>query len=275
MGGIPMAEQNKVDKTHDPHRKDQRILVIMLAIYTICCIIFVSGSFIWIREDRKAVSANATTTEAVAATQQANMTATAVAHATEQAQYDFIEKFDTNANLWRAKREDSEYWKGIIRVMNGTYIWDVEETKQTFVSWAKLPGYNYMEDFDAYVDTKILDVGPGDVCSGFQFRVAPSGWDNGGYYFALCNNSKVIVSYHTELDGWETIATRLHENYVDDWNRLEINARGSHFSFFINGELVYEMDDTRRKGGGLALVIELNEKVPATIWFDNFGYQVP
>jgi hypothetical protein len=54
---------------------------------------------------------------------------------------------------------------------------------------------------------------------------------------------------------------------------MEINARGSHFIFFINGTKIYEMDDDRRNVGGLALVIELNEKTPARIVFDNFGLQ--
>lgn len=33
------------------------------------------------------------------------------------------------------------------------------------------------------------------------------------------------------------------------------------------------MNDERQSVGGLALVIELNEKNPAEILFDNFGFQ--
>lgn len=268
-----MVVPTEANERNTSQKTDFLLACGMLTIYAVCLAVFISGSFLWIREDRKVFHSNATATEVFAITQRANATATAAAHITEQAQYEYVERFDSNSNLWRARREDSEYWKGIIRIINGAYIWDVEETKKTFVSWASLPRNNYMENFDAYVDTKILGTNPGDSCSGFQFRVAPSGWDDGGYYFVLCNNAKVTISYHTELYGWETIATRLYEDYTNDWNRLEIRARGSHFSFFINGKLVYEMDDARRKGGGLALVIELSRTVPATIWFDNFGFQ--
>ena len=230
-----MAEQNEVDKTNDPRRKDLRILVAMLAVYALCCVIFITGSFIWIRNDRKAANANATATEGAIATLRANATITAVAHTTEQAKYQFVEKFDSNVNLWRAQQQDNDYWKGNIRVADGTYIWDVEETKQTFIHWANLPRSNYIEKFYTYVDTKIPNTEPGGACSGFLFRVAPSGWDDGGYYFALCNNSLVKIYYHTEWNGWEKIKMLYYGNYVDDWNRLEISARGSHFSFLLMG----------------------------------------
>jgi hypothetical protein len=35
------------------------------------------------------------------------------------------------------------------------------------------------------------------------------------------------------------------------------------------------MEDDRLEAGGLALVIELNEKAPAKVLFDNFGFQRP
>ena len=145
--------------------------------------------------------------------------------------------------------------------------------KKTFVTWASFYKSNSLEDFDVYVDSRILDTAPGDACSGFLFRISPDGWEEGGYYYALCNNSLAVISYHTETDGWERIESVPYYGYSQDWNRLAIQARGSHFSFWVNGEQIYEMDDDRQARGGLALAIELNEKVPATIEFDNFGFQ--
>lgn len=269
-----MTNQNEIDENRKVFRKDTWFACSMLLIYAICLILFISGSVIWIGKNRKATYANATSTQAAIVTEQAYATATAVARVTEQAQYDFIDRFDTNKYLWRTQGEDNEYWTGSTKVTAGIYTWQVTEVKDIFISWADFPVTNYMRDFDVYVDTKFPDAAPGDVCSGLQFRVSTVGWDDGGYYFGLCNDSSVSVSYHTEVGGWERIATHTYQNFREyDWNRLEIVARGTHFSFFINGEMIYEMDDDRRESGGLALVIELNEKVPATIWFDNFGLQ--
>jgi len=270
MSNTPIAPEEKKGF----FQNDKLLVCSMLTFYGLCIIGLIVGAFVWLGDRAETIKINATATEAAIATERANTTATAVAHVTEQAQYGLIERFDNNKHLWRARGEDSEYWSGSTKVSGGVYIWDVKDTKKTFISWADFPISNYMRDFDVYADTKILDANPGDACSGFQFRVSTSGWDDGGYYFALCNDASVRISYHTETDGWERIATRIYQDYSSyDWNRMEISARGTHFKFFINGKMVYEMDDERRESGGLALVIELNEKVPATIWFDNFGLQ--
>ncbi len=269
-----MTDQSEVDKSRNVHVKDVWFAWSMIAIYAICCVIFISGTFIWVREDRNIANANSTATQAALSTEQAYATATVVAHVTEQAQYEFIEKFDTNKHRWRAGREDNEYWTGTIKISGGIYTWQVTDVRSAFISWTDFPVANYVRDFDAYVDTKFPDAEPGIVCSAFLFRVSTVGWDDGGYYFGLCNDGFVSVSYHTEADGWERIGTRIYQNHkANDWNRLEVSARGSHFKFFINGEMIYEMDDDRRESGSLALAIELNEKAPVTIWFDNFGLQ--
>jgi hypothetical protein len=169
---------------------------------------------------------------------------------TAQANYELVDRFDSNKNFWRQGIENNEYWDGSTLVNGGVYLWKVEQTKKTFISWADFSKDDKIGDFDVYVDVKMLDAAPGDVCSGLIFRMSPQGWDQGGYYYALCTDS-----------------------HAKEWNRLEISARGSHFIFRVNGKMFYEMDDDRQKIGGLALVVELNKKNPAQIVFDNFGFQ--
>jgi len=70
-------------------------------------------------------------------------------------------------------------------VNGGVYLWKVEQTKKTFISWADFFKDDKIGDFDVYVDVKMLDAAPGDVCSGLIFRMSPQGWDQGGYYYAL------------------------------------------------------------------------------------------
>jgi hypothetical protein len=135
---------------------------------------------------------------------------------------------------------------------------------------------NWMEDFDVYVDTKIktADEIPMDACSGFLFRMTSLDWEAGTYTFSVCNDSYFDVDYY-EQGEWDVISDWTHSESirVDDWNRLGISARGSHFTFLINNEIVFEMTDDRQPKGGLGLLIEVNEEKPVSIWFDNFGLQ--
>lgn len=268
-----MDEQTKNKK--DFLRNDRKLVCSMLIVYGLCICGLIAATLWGLDRRNRRISANATSTAAVAATRQAIATATVAARLTEQAQYEVVDRFNTNKNDWRTEREVNDYWNGYTTVEKGVYRWKVNETKETFISWADFSTNDRIRDFDVYVDTKVVKGGRGDVCSGFLFRIPPVGWDAGGYYFALCNDSQVRVRYHTEKEGWENIAGFPYRGRSKGWNRLEVSARTSHFTFFINGEQVYELEDDRQKVGGLALVIELNEKVSAEVLFDNFGFQTP
>ena len=254
-------------------QNDRMLVCGMLVVYGVCILIAVGAAFWGLNRRTQQVRANETATAVAASTQQAQATSTAAVRLTEQAGYDFIETFDSNRKKWRSGKEDSDYWTGFTDVEDGVYAWDIRTVKDTFVSWADFPGNNYLRDFDAYVDTKIARAEYGDACSGLMFRVSPAGWGSGGYYFALCNNGEVEISYHTDKDGWETLASPYYSGYRDDWNRLAIVARNSHFQFYINGDYIYEVEDNRQDAGGLALVVEVSELTPVEIWFDNFGLQ--
>ena len=254
-------------------KNDRKLVCSMLVLYGLCILGSITATLWGLNRRQLTLSANATSTAYAVATERAKVTATVRAHATEQAQYELVDPFDWNKYSWRAGYEYSKYWNGMTRVKDGVYSWYVDKPKDTFISWADFSREERVQDFDVYVDTRVTEGGFGDVCSGLLFRISPDGWDAGGYYFALCNNGVVKISYHTEKDGWDRIATLPYPKLSSHWNRLEINARGSHFTFLVNNEQVYEMDDTRQSVGGLALVIELNEKNPAEILFDNFGFQ--
>lgn len=258
-------------------RNDRKIVCGMFVFYGICILGLVAVTFWGLGQRSRTISVNATSTAFARATGQANATVTAIAHTTKQAQYKFINRFDVNNYTWRQGEEENEYWSGDIAIESGVYVWEVKDVKETFVSWADYGSDESIHDFDVYVDIKVVSGDPGDTCAGLIFRKAPSNLEKDDYYyFSLCNNAVAHVSYHSETDGWQTlksISSYSSFPYSDGWNRLEVSARDSHFTFFINGSQVYEMDDDRRKTGGIALVIEMNEKTPARIAFDNFGFQ--
>jgi len=246
----------------------------------ICCI-FITGLIavpFWDYDQKqKGISANTTSTAYAVATKQSLATATAVAHATEQAQYKFIDHFKDNMTYWMTESINDEFAHRSIFVTGGFYRWRMSEVKQPFLYWANFPEDSWMNDFDVYVDSKINteDDTSNDNCSGFIFRQGLyADWQKGAYTFSVCNNSYFDV-YYVEQGEWEPILDGTYSNAIhnNEWNRLEISARADHFTLRINNEVVYEMTDDRLPAGGLALLVEVNETVPMTILFDNFGFQ--
>jgi hypothetical protein len=100
--------------------QNDRLLVCgMLLFYGFCIMGLIGSAFWWLNQRSQGLATNATATAVVIATQQAEITATAVAHATELAQYEMIDRFDTNDNDWLTGFEDSEYWTGYRRIKDG------------------------------------------------------------------------------------------------------------------------------------------------------------
>ena len=254
-------------------QNDRMLVCGMLVVYGVCILIAVGAAFWGLNRRNRVVVANKTATAVAASTQQAQASATAAVRLTEQAGFDFIETFDSSRFKWRANYENNDYWRGYTKIEDGMYLWDVLEVKDTFISKADFPGNNYFRDFDVYVDTRITDTGIGAACSGLLFRVSPTGWDHGAYYFSLCNDSWMKVSFHSREGEWDDFVNLRYDGYSNGWNRLEVVARDSHFQFFINSDYVYEMDDNQQDAGGFALAVEMNEQETARIWFDNFGFQ--
>jgi hypothetical protein len=267
-------ENNMTENKKGFLQNDRLLVCSMLTFYGLCLIGLIAATFWWLDRSRQVVSANETATAVINATQQVHATSTAVARSTEQAQYEFIERFQARSNLWFVGPRNNEYWIGDVSIKDGAYIWNVEEVKKPFL-WAGdfHMGAN-MKDFDVYVDTKFKDGFLGNVCSGLVFRKSPNGWDAGAYTFSICNDSSFRIFYY-DKDQWDPIADWASSDAIrtEDWNRIEVSARGNKLKFTINHTLVFEATDDRQKQGGLAVFIAFNEERPSTILFDNFGYQ--
>ena len=269
-----MDNNNMTENKKGFLQNDRRLVCSMFVFYGICIIGLIAATFWRLNNIRETTAANATATAVINATQHANATSTAVARVTEQAQYEIIDRFEVESDRWFVGSNNNEYWRGDVGIKDGTYIWNVDEVKKTFVWWGDFYLGEHIKDFDVYVDTKFVDGTFGDVCSGLIFRKSPDGWNDGGYTFSICNDSHFEIDYHGK-DGWESIVSWLSSDSIrpEDWNRIEVSARGNNFTFTINDIFVFETIDDRQKEGGLAVFIELNKKNPAIIWFDNFGYQ--
>jgi hypothetical protein len=269
-----MDEVKPVDERNSFLRNDRLLTCSMLVVYGLCILGLVAGTIWGLDRRSKKISADATSTAFAYATQQAKATATAAARSTAQAQYSFIEPFDNNSRGWFVKTVNDDLIAGSIAIDGGLYVWNIGEVKQPFTYWVDFPLGNSFKDFDTYVDFKIIDTAPEGVCAGFLFRMASSDWEQGTYTFCVCHNSRFYVSYYKQ-GKWEMISDWEHSDSIRklNWNRIEINARDDHFVFIINNEIVDEITDDRQPQGALALFIAANENKPATIQFDNFGFQ--
>jgi len=273
VGDTPVTSQNEFDEKKDVRKKDLFFAGVMLTVYTVCCIIFVSVTAIWIKEDKKIANANSTKTEIAIITEQANATVTAVARVTEQAQYEFVDSFDENKEGWLVTSYNNDFFTGSSTIYNGVYTWDILKVSKTFVYSTDTNRGIRIKDFDVYVDTKIVNTESGKACSGFAFRKPGARWNGGSYIFSVCNDSNFNI-YHKKND-WDTIAYGIYDPAIknDDWNRIEVSARGDQFTFIVNNVVVYELTDDRQPFGRLELYIEVNRTNPVSILFDNFGFQ--
>jgi hypothetical protein len=257
-------------------RKDS--LLVSCMFLTCCAFVFalITVPFWLSNESQKIISANATSTAYVVATQQAFSTATAVAHQKELETYEFVDHFDKNEYHWAEGSNDDEYSVDKKSVTGGVYLWEVKEVKKPFIAWEDFYRGVFSSNYDVYVDTRVVEGSPGTACSGLIFGMSDVGFDGGAYIFAVCNDTSYSLEYYNEneKEAWQTIVGRSYHPSIqaDNWNRLEVSSHAANFALFINGVQVYETTENRYAKGDLAVIVTLDEG-PAKIEFDNFGYQ--
>jgi hypothetical protein len=250
-------------------RNDSVIVCSMLAVYGICILCLLGGAFWGLNQRSRRIFANATATAA-----QENATATAIQYITEQAEVGLTDSFNDKSLYWPVGPIEDEYSTGLTAVTDGIYVWNIEEVKQPFVHWEFFQGGSRIRNFNISIDSKMAEDAARNTCSGFGFRTASSGVSQGAYAFLVCKNSYFHVSYY-ERGKWEAISGEEYSSAIQayDWNQIEVSAQGDYLTFSINDETVSEVVDDRLPSGGLALLVEVNEEEPTTIWFDNFWFQ--
>ena len=272
--------------------KQSKVLWIFLAFLLGVCVLLVGltsvfGLSIWgLSSIQKQVSAHATQTQQAqdaraTQTQQAQnarTTATVAAMIDERANFDFIDRFDDNRNVWSAESADDEYYRGEYGVMNGQYRWNFAEVKQGFsLRGLKSTGQLYMTDFDMYVDGQSRQDGEGLPCYGLDFRDTLVDNHHSNYVFQVCNGNEFAVFY---FDGpsseWTLLRSWKPSPMIQPsgWNTLGVIARKNHFKFLINNVVVDEMDDDRLNTGMVGVFIDVTQGTNRSISFDNFYLQV-
>ena len=118
--------------------------------------------------------------------------------------------------------------------------------------------------------------------------------------FSVCKGKQFFVGFVDEHGKWINSSGWIDSPAIQagEWNRLEVSARGSRFILKINDFVVYELEETSRADGKLALFVEAHAPAnnphgatgkpglallhpgwlleaisPATFLFDNFTLQ--
>ena len=179
--------------------------------------------------------------------------------------------FDTNQNDWNTGESDSDYLSGTQKVADGKYRWEARAKQGVF--W---PGASsVVEVTDFYFTTQAQQVsGPASAAYGVVFRQAD---DDNFYYFRIADDgtysfySQVKNEWKTLIDAKPSAAIRPGET-----NQITVEAVGSHFVFFVNGEEVDEYDDDALERGGIGVGIELSDTGDEGVFeFDNVEVRTP
>jgi hypothetical protein len=173
------------------------------------------------------------------------------------------------ANGWQTESDDFGY----TAVVNEQLV--IELNSANVLQYATLE-QPIFDDFDLQVDVTQL-AGPAEGSYGLLFRMASPGQF---YRFDLTGNGLYIVERRNGDGTW----TRL----VNDWipsaaiqqglnvtNRLRVSAVGPNLTFYINDQLVQQINDQTHLSGQLALDAGTFGQPGLQVAFDNLIVRQP
>jgi hypothetical protein len=172
------------------------------------------------------------------------------------------DSFNSNDNNWLVGNLPTEYFDPLNRtIADGRFRWEAQTDRANSISPAWLMGYQ-VSDFHLIVNGKHVAGSHAGSGWGLIFRIQ----DNQNQYsFRMADSGYFAVSvqkggqWSNLVDWTKTDAIKPH-----GVNQFEVLARGSHFTFTINGQVVIEVDDDTFSQGLVGLMIEgytLEEKI--------------
>jgi hypothetical protein len=180
--------------------------------------------------------------------------------------------FDDNIHDWSIGVDDSDYGKMTRSIAKGVYSWRLDAQQAGYLS------ARYGVDTDRFADAMVAvsarrSAGPEDSGYGLQFRTADG--DN-FYTFQIADDGqyKVRVLVNNE---WKVLTdwTPIDAIHSGQWNRLAVKAEGTHFTFYVNGIQVDELEDDNIAEGQAAINISAYNEVRLNVDFDNFAVWTP
>ena len=181
------------------------------------------------------------------------------------------DSFDDNTNNWFEGPSNDEFANSVVSITDGQYLMDITALKGVF--WALTPTMKNLNNFYAAVEVE-NKTGPASSDYGLAFRVG----SGNKYYFAIAAESQVFSFMVLNNSQWTTIIDRADSSQINTTgsNQIGVLAKGTSFTFFINGEQVNQTDDSSLKSGKVGVAMELLKAGDtAQIAFDNFEVRAP
>jgi len=190
-----------------------------------------------------------------------------------QMHLELCDTFDTNVNGWRVSEfkildinENSE-------IRNGAYIWHIECSNNYYgcYHFSYPSKESNVSDFYLSVDMGRIE-GPIELGYGFRFR------DDGRNYYEFLISDTQKYSVNLWYDGefefliFDNTGSLIKPNEV---NRLAVGAIGTRFVFYINDELVGELENDKIPSGVPSLTARFLTSGEGTLQIDNFGVYIP
>jgi hypothetical protein len=181
------------------------------------------------------------------------------------------ETFDSNNRDWFVGPYDGTFITETVSFADGKYTWNAV-AKDSIMDYAS-PALDPLED--CYVSVEGRQISGSEYAEyGLIIRQSDAGdysfgidEGTGEFYFGIYyDEDYTFLIDYTESDT-------IRQGGV---NTLAVEAVGSHFTLYINGEQVGEADDATLSSGVAAVMIALDEKDDtAIIEFDNFEVYAP
>ena len=182
------------------------------------------------------------------------------------------DSFDENRNGWETSSYYGDTFKTAESITGGKYVWDVKANHSPALDW-ELPKMADVTDFSSSVDARQMSGTPHGRY-GLIFR-----WmgDQNFYLFDIADDGTFKVSQaNKENPGRALLTGQSAVVKPGEANRLTVTGRGSHFSFFVNGHYLADLDNGSLTYGSVGVAVELpNEGDEAVVEFDNFEVRAP
>jgi hypothetical protein len=189
--------------------------------------------------------------------------------------YEYFDPFNANIYDWREDQEDNNFWAGSTSIGGGIYSWNITTVYDSFVSWADFEEFSSLGDFDVALRGRLVAGETDEHCYGILFRKSPDDFDDGSYSLSVCENGYFKIAYYSAVTGWDNITDWTESDAIidGDWNLIEVSARGTNYTVFINSQQVADVSDPRLAGGKVSILVDVYELIPGYFEFDFFALQ--
>jgi hypothetical protein len=181
------------------------------------------------------------------------------------------DSFDDNTNNWFVGPSNDEFANSVFSITDGQYLVDMTALKGFF--WWLTPSVKNLNNF--YVTVEVENkTGPVSSDYGLVCRLS----SRNKYYFAIAAEYQEYSFMVLNNNQWTTIIDWTSSNLItaSGSNQVSVLAKGTSFTFFINGEMVNQAEDSTLKSGKVGIAVELAKAGDtALIAFDNFQVQAP